>query len=159
MEHMGIPRESVRERAAPRQQNPNPLPEVPNARSALQARRPNRVQRNQGWAAYAFDWGFYLLLLPVTVPYRIASTAFAGCYSIVAYFFGLPALPGGLGGRRPPVGRDVYLYHSTVTLLWIGRQKVFQHTGIVSADIAETAIIKLSRTFLPPFPGRGRQRD
>jgi len=107
MEHMGIPRESVRERAAPRQQSPNPLPEVPNARSALQARRPNRVQRNQGWAAYAFDWGFYLLLLPVTVPYRIASTAFAGCYSIVAYFFGLPALPGGLGGRRPPVGRTV----------------------------------------------------
>ena len=48
MEHMGIPRESVRERAAPQQQNPNPLPEVPNARSALQARRPNRVHRNQG---------------------------------------------------------------------------------------------------------------
>ena len=132
MEHMGIPRESVRERAAPRQQNPNPLPEMPNARSALQARRPNRVQRNQGWAAYAFDWGFYLLLLPVTVPYRIASTAFAGCYSIVAYFFGLPALPGGLAGRRPPVGRDVFSlsWHSDTSLDW--DRKVFQRPGIAS---------------------------
>lgn len=105
MEHMGIPRETVRERAPPPQRNPDPLPEVPNARSALQARRPNRVHRNQGWATYAFDWGFYLLLLPVTVPYRIASTTFTGCYNIVAYFFGLPALPGGLAGRRPPIGR------------------------------------------------------
>lgn len=111
MEHMGIPRETVRERAPPPQRNPDPLPEVPNARSALQARRPNRVHRNQGWATYAFDWGFYLLLLPVTVPYRIASTTFTGCYNIVAYFFGLPALPGGLAGRRPPIGRDWSLYN------------------------------------------------
>lgn len=103
MEHMGIPRETARERSPPQQQ---PLPEVPNARSALQARRPNRVQPgNQGWANYAFDWGFYLLLLPVTVPYRIATTAFSGFYNIVAYFFGLPMLPGGPAPRRPPTGR------------------------------------------------------
>ena len=69
------------------------------------------MHRNQGWATYAFDWGFYLLLLPVTVPYRIASTTFTGCYNIVAYFFGLPALPGGLAGRRPPIGRDWSLYN------------------------------------------------
>ena len=155
MEHMGIPRETARERSPPQQQQP--LPEVPNARSALQARRPNRVQpgnqgrslsvgmnifqdifsksfhsgsfqakagvfrkgnlsstetgTRQGWANYAFDWGFYLLLLPVTVPYRIATTAFSGFYNIVAYFFGLPMLPGGPTPRRPPIGRDRFLQH------------------------------------------------
>ena len=78
MEHMGIPRENVRERAPPQQQNPNHLPEVPNARSALQARRPNRVHRNQG--RNLAELKFY-----DHEPLRTCSIALNSLYLIILY--------------------------------------------------------------------------
>jgi FAS-associated factor 2 len=111
MSHMNIPTASEQRREEERNRPLNPLPEVPNARMALNnTARVRALQqgaaggREGGVWARLFDWGFFLLMLPVTVPYRFASTAFSGIYSIVAVIFGLPALPGGAGGRRPAVG-------------------------------------------------------
>ena len=101
-----------------------PVPQVPEA-NMQRIQRPRRHYRhndgnnNNGGGGLArtlynvFDWGFYIALLPVTLPLRILTSA----YDILALFLGLPRLPGyrRLTRRPQPPGpvdalRDVRLF-------------------------------------------------
>ncbi len=108
MVHMNIPSPAQQRAEAARSRPIAPLPEAPTARVAMQEQqqrrpvvRPGGRRGAGGMWSTLFDWGFFLLMLPVTVPFRAASTAFQGVYNVVAVIFGLPALPG--GGQRPAV--------------------------------------------------------
>jgi FAS-associated factor 2 len=142
-EHMNLPSQPPERRSVP-ERPINPLPEVPNARVALHnhARRNRRGEAGGGIMSRLFDWGFFLLLLPVTVPYRVASIAFRGIYSIAAVIFGLPALGGAAGRGRRAVGQgtdpvaDIRLFRESFEIKYGPVHPAF-HPGSYSQVIDE----------------------
>ncbi len=149
-EQLGIPVRQSREdenNSADRSQGPvSAPPQAPGIR--IVRARPNS---SRGLLAGAFEWGVYLLTLPVTLPFRIVQSL----YELLAHVLGFPAASGGrrvqhLGGPASPA-EDVRTFREDFCSRYCNDASPSPSLSSSSSSSSSSSASSTSSVIFPPF--------